>query len=148
MKIIKSVMAVFAILALLAMFGTRAEAQQYSVNTVRATNVAATTQVNVTNNIIATKGRFVGVGLIVTGGAGATNAVTATFQRGLSSSIWDTTTTHTLTVTGNASTQAGSLTNFDMGGFGYLRLVSITNGGASVATSTVYSVTKPVVLDQ
>ena len=134
-----------AILAVAAL--ATASAQQYDTTRLysQGTNAfAGSATVTPNAAITLTKNSNIAVALTAASTAGAGSAVTATFQTSLDGTTWETTGTRTLAVTANGTNAVTSVTNFPVGGIGYLRLATIANGQTNALNSvTVTAVKKP-----
>ena len=131
----------------LVLFASFAQAQQYTVTTLRATNVAGTATATLTDAITLTKHDQVAIQLSTKGSAaGATGTVTATFVQGLDGTVYSAATAFTMTAVLSGTTQINTITNISPGAVGYIRLKSIANGdldAAIISTNTVSYAVKP-----
>ena len=122
------------------LFAGAAQAQ-YSIQTTTlnggTNNVAASTTNSVTAPVLAfTRSTY---GVVQTTfkltGAGSSTVV-LTFDESVDNSNWDLA-TRTLSVTANGTTAVTGLSNYTLGGAGYLRLSSVENPNAAAITNLV-----------
>lgn len=125
-------------------------AQSYSAPIVLSTgitNIPGSTAYNASSNAIidCTRSQVISIQVSVKSDGANTANTGYEFARSLDRSNWDTTQKITLFVPNNGTTASTCCTNINVGGVGYLKLISITNAAASAVNTNIliqYSIKK------
>lgn len=124
-----------AILAIVCSFAYHASAQAYSPITLSVPSTLSNGTTNLASAPVIgpLKQQNVAVAVDLTATAKATN--TFTFYRSVDGLKWDAGTTYTLTAITSDGSEACTVSNYNVGGIGYLKLYSIQTASAGTVTN-------------
>lgn len=133
-----------AVIAVAALFAAPASAQSYNVssatitsNSVPITLIAASaTNSTVRATIPATRSANLGLQVSITLAGSGTSAVVAKFDESLDGTNWESA-AHTVSVTANGTNTVTTVSTIAVNAIGFLRLSSVENPNAQVATVAI-----------